>query len=72
VEAAEKGVQTTTPLRWHFWTTEVETTLNEPFNFSPCWLGRAGGSVRGDYYSRDAGLSRIRPQKGAGRVRTAV
>ena len=36
VKAAEKGVQMTTPLMWHFWMTEVETTRDEPFNFSPC------------------------------------
>jgi hypothetical protein len=36
VKAAEKGVQTTTPLTWHFWVTEVETTRDEPFDFSPC------------------------------------
>lgn len=36
VKAAEKGVLTTTPLTLLFWTTEVETTRNEPFEFSAC------------------------------------
>ena len=36
VKAAEKGVQMTTPLMWHFWMTEVEVTRDERFNFSPC------------------------------------
>jgi hypothetical protein len=42
VKAAEKGVQTTAPLRWGFWVTEVETMRNVRFEFPPCVLGTAG------------------------------
>lgn len=41
VKAAEKGVKTTGPLRWHFWVTEVETMRHVRFEFPPCSLGTA-------------------------------
>jgi hypothetical protein len=45
VKAAEKGVETTTPLRWDFWVTEVETT-----GMSRLGLAMSSWKDRGDRY----------------------
>ena len=71
VKAAEKGVLTTTPLRWDFWRPKLRRQGTSRLNSRHVELEGQRGSAREDYDSRGAALSSIPPQKGAHRMRTA-